>query len=155
MSKVKEICGTILRLSFSSWTMLLAQIRSGKAELTGWTFLSKMLVGIYLRQTNRFMDIYIGTYMWVKVFKYGQSKICVRQPLKNLKEYGLLKQTILPSSFTWSILEYFVPCVLSQKQICKYEKLLKIWLLFGCRNSVLYIQNLLKDVRRCGDTWLW
>ena len=64
--------------------------------------------------------------MWVKVFKCGQSKICVRQPLKNLKEYGLLKQTILSSSFTWSILEYFVPCVLSQKQICEYEKLLKI-----------------------------
>ena len=31
---------------------------------------------------------------WVKVFKNGPSKICGRQPLKNLKGYGLLKQTI-------------------------------------------------------------
>ena len=29
-----------------------------------------------------------------KVFKNGQSKICGRQPLKNLKGYGLLKRTI-------------------------------------------------------------
>ena len=27
---------------------------------------------------------------WDKVFKNGPSKICGRQPLKNLKEYGLL-----------------------------------------------------------------
>ena len=27
---------------------------------------------------------------WEKVFKNGPSKICGRQPLKNLKEYGLL-----------------------------------------------------------------
>ena len=27
-------------------------------------------------------------YMWDKVFKNGPSKICGRQPLKNLKEYG-------------------------------------------------------------------
>ena len=31
---------------------------------------------------------------WDKVFKGGPSKICGRQPLKNLKGYGLLKQTI-------------------------------------------------------------
>ena len=31
---------------------------------------------------------------WGKVFKNGPSKICGRQPLKNLKGYGLLKQTI-------------------------------------------------------------
>ena len=29
-----------------------------------------------------------------KVFNNGASKICGRQPLKNLKGYGLLKQTI-------------------------------------------------------------
>ena len=28
-----------------------------------------------------------------QVFENGPSKICERQPLKNLKEYGLLKQT--------------------------------------------------------------
>ena len=31
---------------------------------------------------------------WNKVFKNGPSKICGRQPLKNLKGYGLLKLTI-------------------------------------------------------------
>ena len=33
-------------------------------------------------------------YIWVKVFKNGPSKIGRRQPLKGLKWYGLLKQTI-------------------------------------------------------------
>ena len=31
---------------------------------------------------------------WDKVFKNGQSKTCGRQPLKKLKLYGLLKQTV-------------------------------------------------------------
>ena len=31
--------------------------------------------------------------VWEKVFKNGPSKICGRQLLKDLKEYGLLKQT--------------------------------------------------------------
>ena len=35
--------------------------------------------------------------IWNKVFKNGPSKICGRQPLKNLKGYGLLKET--PSNF--------------------------------------------------------
>ena len=29
-------------------------------------------------------------YVWEKVFQSGSSKICGRQPLKNLKGYGLL-----------------------------------------------------------------
>ena len=29
--------------------------------------------------------------IWDKVFKIGLSKVCGRQPSKNLKEYGLLK----------------------------------------------------------------
>ena len=32
--------------------------------------------------------------IWNKVFKNGPSEICGRQILKNLKGYGLLKQTI-------------------------------------------------------------
>ena len=32
--------------------------------------------------------------LWNQVFKHEPSKICGRQPLKSLKEYGLLKQTI-------------------------------------------------------------
>ena len=56
------------------------------------------------------------SYIWDKAFKNGPSKICERQPLKDLKGYGLLKQTIsfqiferlFFTNFTWSILEYFV-----------------------------------------------
>ena len=36
---------------------------------------------------------------WDKVFKSGLSKFCGRQPLKNLKGYGLLKQTISLQNF--------------------------------------------------------
>ena len=41
--------------------------------------------------------ISIALFIWDKVFKNGSSEISERQPLK---------------SFTWSILEYFVPYVL-------------------------------------------
>ena len=37
---------------------------------------------------------------WVQVFKNGPSKICGRQPLKNLKVYGLL----------WRICEFNLAC---------------------------------------------
>ena len=53
--------------------------------------------------------------IWDKVFKNGTGKICGRQHLKNLKEYGhyhfKLFQGCLPQilDFAWSILEYFVP----------------------------------------------
>ena len=33
-------------------------------------------------------------FIWDKVFKSGPSKVCGRQSLKNLKEYGLLKYII-------------------------------------------------------------
>ena len=36
--------------------------------------------------------------IWVKVFKNGPSKIFGRQPLKYLKEYGLLKADHTPSN---------------------------------------------------------
>ena len=55
-------------------------------------------------------------YTWDKVFKNGPNKICGRQPLKILKWYGLLRQTISlqiflrlsSTNFAWSILENFV-----------------------------------------------
>ena len=56
-------------------------------------------------------------FKWYKAFKNGPSKICGRQVLKNLKGYGLLKQTIISlqifgrlcsRKFTWSILEYIL-----------------------------------------------
>ena len=37
------------------------------------------------------MKNYLIHNTWDKVFKNGTSKICGRQPLKNLKGYGLLK----------------------------------------------------------------
>ena len=42
--------------------------------------------------------------VWNKVFKSGPSKIYGRQPLKNLKGYGLLKHTIL------RIIPYYPGC---------------------------------------------
>ena len=50
----------------------------------------------------------VASNIWDKVFKSGPSKICGRQSLKNLKEYGLLKSSI---NFTWPTLEYFVPYI--------------------------------------------
>ena len=38
--------------------------------------------------------LYFAFDVWDKVFKSGLSKFCGRQPLKNFKGYGLLKQTI-------------------------------------------------------------
>ena len=38
-------------------------------------------------------------HIWDKVFKNGASKICGRQPLNNLKGYGLPKQKVLLSVF--------------------------------------------------------
>ena len=37
--------------------------------------------------------------IWDEVFKSGLSKICGRQPLKSLKGYGLLKQTLFLQIF--------------------------------------------------------
>ena len=43
--------------------------------------------------------------IWVKVFKNGPSKNCEGQPLKNLKWYGLLRQTI--SNFLKTVFHKF------------------------------------------------
>ena len=53
--------------------------------------------------------------IWFKVFKNGPSKICGRQPLKNLKGDGLLRHFMIFTNFSWSILEYFVPCYVFNK----------------------------------------
>ena len=42
---------------------------------------------------------YFGYFKWDKVFKDGPSKTCGRQPLKNLKAYGLLEADHTPSNF--------------------------------------------------------
>ena len=40
---------------------------------------------------------------WDKVFKNGPSKICGRQPLKNLKGYGLLADHIIYNLQTFAV----------------------------------------------------
>ena len=71
----------------------------------------------------------VSIQIWDKVFKNRPSEICGREPLKDLKWYGLLKQTISlqifymlsSTKFTWSILEYFVPYIvveLASEQFC-------------------------------------
>ena len=55
-------------------------------------------------------------YKWDKVFKNGPREICGRQPLKNVKWYGLPKADHNPSNllrvpstnFTWFIPKYFI-----------------------------------------------
>ena len=57
-----------------------------------------------------------------KVFKNGPSKICGRQPLKNMKRYGLFKQTTsfqmvkgcLPQILLRPFLNTFVPYLLDE-----------------------------------------
>ena len=45
------------------------------------------------------MNLPSQLYKWDNVFKNGPSKICGRHSLKNLKGYGLLKQTIYSDIF--------------------------------------------------------
>ena len=55
------------------------------------------LVSVTTNFVTIFWDIYITWNwldIWVKVFKNGTSKICGRQPLKNMKWYGVLRQTV-------------------------------------------------------------
>ena len=49
--------------------------------------------------------------LWDEVFKSEPSKICGRQPLKNLRWYGLLSyfKFFKSTNVTWFILEYFTP----------------------------------------------
>ena len=47
------------------------------------------LTAYYFCNKRSIIDIRLGS-KWDKVFKNGPSKICGRQPLKNLKWYGLL-----------------------------------------------------------------
>ena len=56
-------------------------------------FESHVILTWYLEPKNRCAAINITYHIWDKVFKNGLSKICGRQPIKYLKEYGLLKQT--------------------------------------------------------------
>ena len=93
--------------------------------------------------------------IWVKAFKNGPSKICGRQPLKNVKWYGLPGR-LSSTNFTWSVLEYLThtmasnatycwwlyPCVMFKLLIDSYQ--VYWWStnpLIGCGNSI-FAQNL-------------
>ena len=47
-----------------------------------------------LEEFNGLIEALKICFIWDKVFKSGPSKVCGRQSLKNLKEYGLLKYII-------------------------------------------------------------
>ena len=47
------------------------------------------------------------SHLWVKVFKNGSSKIYLTQPSKNLKRYGLLRQTISLQIFLKAVFHKF------------------------------------------------
>ena len=53
------------------------------------------------------------SYIWLKAFKNGPSKICGRQPLKDLKRKQTISlqifQRMSSKNFTWFILEYLDP----------------------------------------------
>ena len=53
------------------------------------------------RCSNKVIDI------WDKVFKNGTSKICGREPLKNLMGYGLPKADHTPSDFLKAVFQKF------------------------------------------------
>ena len=58
-----------------------------------------------------------ASYIWDNVFKNEPSKICGRQPLKNLKWYGLFKQM-------------FLQCLISNLfGVLKYETMMHLFVL--------------------------
>ena len=74
-------------------------------------------------------------YIWDKVFKNGLSKICGRQPLKNLKEYDLLG----PFLNTLSHMIYLLQCLVS----CEGH-FIKLWAILRVtcptsRNKIMYL----------------
>ena len=52
---------------------------------------------------------YFGYFKWDKVFKDGPSKTCGRQPLKNLKGYGLLEADHTPRPYPFKFFKGCLP----------------------------------------------
>ena len=71
--------------------------------IAGWVIFSVPYVISSIRACN-------SPNIWIKIFKNGQSKICGRQPLKNL---NWKFKGCLPFNFTWPILENLDPYVIS------------------------------------------
>ena len=60
--------------------------------------------------------------MWSNVFKNGSSKICGRKPLKVLQTISIqINKRLSSTNFTWSVLEYFVPCIHHFHGLRKYS----------------------------------
>ena len=53
----------------------------------------------FFQNIKRYVKLLVSSCIWGKVFKNGPSKVYGRQPLKNLKRYGLFKQTIFLQFF--------------------------------------------------------
>ena len=68
-------------------TKLFGKTFYSSLSMPNWRILQKNQQISIWKKTNK-----IWSDKWDKVFKNGPSKICGRQPLKNLKGYGLLKQ---------------------------------------------------------------
>ena len=83
---------------------------------------------------NLWDDVIIWEHIWVNVFKNGPSKICPRQPLKNSKSYGLLRQTIslFFKGCVWQILLGSFLNTLTH--ICITKQLIHKLVLVGLRN---------------------
>ena len=66
-------------------------------------------------------------YLWDNPFKKGPSRICGRQPLKNLKWYGL-KQTILLQFFKGYLRQILLgPFLNTLSQVLLYIKKYTLW----------------------------
>ena len=63
------------------------------------------------------------SHVWV--FKNRPSKICGRQPSKNLKYCGLHRPRLSFTNLTWSIFEYLDPYI-----TLRWHKQDKVWIMF-------------------------
>ena len=88
-----EFCETIKNTYFYR-TPLVA------ASLTNFPYMSK-------RQSTLFSINLVRRTIWDKVFKSGPRKTCGRQPLKNLKGYGLVQADHTPSNFLKAVFHKF------------------------------------------------
>ena len=114
-------------------------------EIFQMCFLAELSVCLLVKLSNK----------WDKVFKNRLSKICGRQPLKNLKGYGLLEPDHTPPSFlkagltnfTWSILEYFIPNALKSTVFeMSYQNQSHVFIVQGTDAVVLSITLFFKFI---------
>ena len=111
----------ISKIWFSNFLVRLISAWYVQAETSLLASLINLKFFKSLHFKSSFPYLYVWIYfnefiIWEKKFKNGSSKFCGRYPFKDLKEYCLLKQTILlqisqrlsSTNVTWSILEYFV-----------------------------------------------